>query len=173
MRLQAKSHCLVWGCLAALISYGSANPERDIGTAPALAEAEEIDAPAPAGMALASIGPGVLVARDTKSLENKTTIGETTPAEPEERLASVDPNITIRLARPEAEIPAVANGKVKPEETAGACLRSDECVDQYLWSIYDRTLKLDTAKIEERIKVTVKKKGKSRTVTKTVSKFVN
>jgi hypothetical protein len=40
-------------------------------------------------------------------------------------------------------------------------------MDQYLWSIYQRTPKIDTAKVREQMKVTIKKKGKVRTVVRT------
>src|SRR5207253_8155339 len=47
------------------------------------------------------------------------------------------------------------------------------CIDQYLWSVYQRAPKVDTIKVPERTKVTVKKKGKTRTVIKTVIKLVD
>jgi hypothetical protein len=52
------------------------------------------------------------------------------------------------------------------------CVELDVCIDQYLWSLYERTSKVDTVKVSERIKVTVKKKGKTRTVVKTLTKYV-
>ena len=48
----------------------------------------------------------------------------------------------------------------------------DACIDDYLWSLYERTPKVDTNKVTERIKKTVKKKGKTRTVTTTITKYV-
>src|SRR5262245_16520729 len=53
-----------------------------------------------------------------------------------------------------------------------ACLESDVCIDQYLWSLYERTPKVDTVKVEERIKVKVKNKGKTRTVVQTLTKYI-
>ena len=53
-----------------------------------------------------------------------------------------------------------------------ACIQPDVCVDQYLWSLYERTPKVDTVKVEERIKVKVKTKGKTRTVVKTLIKYI-
>jgi hypothetical protein len=49
---------------------------------------------------------------------------------------------------------------------------TDVCIDGYLWSLYERTPKIDTNKVPERIKVTVKRKGKTRTVTQTVTTYV-
>jgi hypothetical protein len=62
---------------------------------------------------------------------------------------------------------------VSPLEASDECVLSEECIDQYLWSVYERTRKVDTIKVQERIKATVKKNGKSRTVTKTVTKLVD
>ena len=57
-------------------------------------------------------------------------------------------------------------------EALDACLNSDVCIDQYLWSLYERTPKVDTIKVEERIRVKVKNKGKTRTVVKTLIKYI-
>lgn len=52
------------------------------------------------------------------------------------------------------------------------CLVVEICIDEYLWSLYERTPKVDTNKVTERIKTTVKTKGKTRTVIKTITKYV-
>jgi hypothetical protein len=62
---------------------------------------------------------------------------------------------------------------VSPLGASDECVLSEECIDQYLWSVYERAPKVDTIKVEKQIKTTVEKDGKSRTVTKTVTKFVN
>ena len=86
-------------------------------------------------------------------------------ADPDTRAAVADPVIKVPLAEPEVN--------VSPLEASDECVLSEECIDQYLWSVYERAPKVDTIKIEERIKVTVEKNGKSRTVTKTITKLVN
>ncbi len=53
-----------------------------------------------------------------------------------------------------------------------ACLEDQACIDRYLWSLYERTPKIDTVKVSEQTRVTVKRKGKTRTITKTVAKLV-
>ena len=78
--------------------------------------------------------------------------------------AVADPVIKVPLAGPEVN--------VSPLEASDECVLSEECIDQYLWSMYERAPKVDVIKVEEQIKATVKKNGKSRTVTKTVTKFV-
>jgi hypothetical protein len=60
---------------------------------------------------------------------------------------------------------------VRSIESPRECV-ADICIDEYLWSVYERTPKIDTVKVSERIKVAVKKKGKTRTVTQTVVKYV-
>jgi hypothetical protein len=60
----------------------------------------------------------------------------------------------------------------RPVETLDECLVVDICIDEYLWSLYERTPKVDVNKVTERIKTTVKKKGKTRTVTKTITTYV-
>jgi hypothetical protein len=57
-------------------------------------------------------------------------------------------------------------------ETLDEYFMAEICIDQYLWSIYQRTPKVDTIRVPEQIKVTVKKKGKTRVITKTVTKLV-
>jgi len=79
--------------------------------------------------------------------------------------AVADPVIKVPLAEPEVN--------VSPLEAADACVLSEACIDQYLWSVYDRAPKVDTIKVEEQTKTTVKTNGKTRTVTKTVTKLVN
>jgi hypothetical protein len=57
-------------------------------------------------------------------------------------------------------------------DRADECLVAQICIDRFLWSLYERTRKVDTIRVPEQIKVAVKRKGKIRIVTKTVSKFV-
>jgi hypothetical protein len=58
--------------------------------------------------------------------------------------------------------PAVGSTEVLDE-----CLAVDSCIDRYLWALYQRAPKEDAVKTEEQRKVTVKKKGRLVTVTKT------
>jgi len=61
---------------------------------------------------------------------------------------------------------------VRVVEMPNECLVVEICVDDYLWSFYERTPKVDTNKMKERVKATVKKKGKTRIVIKTMTKYV-
>jgi hypothetical protein len=84
------------------------------------------------------------------------------PATPPMQLAAVSPTDPVQNTAP----PAASS------EGLDACPEPDACIDQYLWSLYERTPKVDTIKVEERIKVKIKKKGKTRTVVKTLTKYV-
>src|SRR5262249_23750056 len=84
------------------------------------------------------------------------------PATPPVPLAATSPTDPVQ----NAARPAVRS------EALDACPEPDVCIDQYLWSLYERTPKVDTVKVEERIKVTVKNKGKTRTVVKTLTKYI-
>jgi hypothetical protein len=77
----------------------------------------------------------------------------------------------VSLFRPEpaTEYPQPA---ARPFETLDECLVVEICIDEYLWSLYERTPKVDTNKVTTRIKTKVKRKGKTRTVTKTVTSYV-
>jgi hypothetical protein len=86
------------------------------------------------------------------------------PAAPPMQLASLGtPDPVQNAARP----------AVSSFEALDACLEPDVCIDEYLWSLYERTQKVDTVKVTERIKLTVEKKGKTKTVVKTLTKYVS
>ena len=145
MRLLNGFGCFLCGSLAVLLCAAPANPNRHVKAA--LAPLDAIAALAHSDAALA--GP-----------ELRTAL-----ADPDTRATLADPVIKVPLAEPEAN--------VSPLEASDTCVLSEECIDQYLWSVYERAPKLDTIKVEEQIKATVEKDGKSRTVTKTITKFVN
>jgi hypothetical protein len=67
--------------------------------------------------------------------------------------------------------PAEASRAPGATEDSHEC--SDSCVDQYLWSLYQRTPKEDSVRSQEQRKVTVKRKGKLVTVTRTFTKLAD
>jgi len=71
------------------------------------------------------------------------------------------------------EIPPDGKEVVTSPETPDECLLREVCIDQYLWSVYQRTPKQDSVKMVERRKVTVKGGGKARTVIKEFTKLVD
>ena len=75
-----------------------------------------------------------------------------------------DPVAETSTAAPE---PEQANRAAGSTEVLDECFVVDTCVDRYLWALYQRTPKEDAVKIQEQRKVTVKKRGRLVTVTKT------
>jgi hypothetical protein len=154
-----------------------------------------------AAVASADAGPvGALLARAVASVAAVTTShrelpepAATSAAAPATDAATVDADAresAFRLAAvsateaPETRAPLVSLFRPDPveEEARSAaravepldeCLVIDICIDEYLWSLYERTPKVDTNKVTEQIKTQVKnKKGKTRTVTKTITNYV-
>ena len=56
---------------------------------------------------------------------------------------------------------------------ADLCAARQTCIDEYLWSLYQRAPKQDTVKVVERKKVLVKADGQPRSVAKEVAKLVD
>jgi hypothetical protein len=83
------------------------------------------------------------------------------------------PPVQVATASTPDPVSDDAKEAVRHAETLDECLVSETCIDRYLWSTYQRAPKVDTIKVAEKIKVTVKKKGKTRTVIKTVTKLVD
>jgi hypothetical protein len=85
-----------------------------------------------------------------------------------------DPRPPVRLVslfRPATPTDDPKPGK-RAVETPNECLVVEICVDDYLWSFYEVTPKVDTNKITHRVKATIRKKGKTRVITRTIVKYV-
>ena len=143
--------------VAALLSVGAAaRPDVSATALPDVSTAalSYADTKAPVPFNLASLPDVKLVSLGGTAVAalgdaNTADLGDTNLA------ALPDTNIKLNLREPTIEC------------------RDYGCIDGYLWSLYERTPKLDTVKVSEKRKVTVKRKGKTRTVTKTFTKYVN
>jgi D-alanyl-D-alanine carboxypeptidase len=96
------------------------------------------------------------------------------------RLAMADPTEKVEASPEQAkEITAEdqgagrASGGIDSVEVLDECFVVETCMDRYLWALYQRTPKEDTVAEQERREVTVKKRGKLVTVTRTVTTSVN
>jgi hypothetical protein len=67
------------------------------------------------------------------------------------------------------EIKEAANSAELPVQ----CGTAGSCIDRYLWALYQRTPKENAIKVHERRQVTVKRKGKTVTVTRTFTRLVD
>ncbi len=75
--------------------------------------------------------------------------------------------------------PALAESKAEPKNAVSTleireeCLVAEICIDRFLWALYERAPKQDTIKVHERRKVTVRKKRRTVTVTRTFTRAVD
>jgi hypothetical protein len=125
-------------------------------------------------------GPAVVSAAVPVTVADTAIVGAASPG-PSPMPPPENPEDLVQVATVSTPDPVQSDvlGAVRSSETLGSletldeCLVADTCIDQYLWSAYQRTPKLDTIKVSEKKKVTVKKNGKTRTVVKTVTKLVD
>ena len=99
-------------------------------------------------------------------------MGSAAPPDPHPMPRPAALPMLFAVVSPAAPVQNAAKPAAGSLEALDACLEPDACIDQYLWSLYERTPKVDTVKVQERIKVTVERKGKRRTVVKARTKYV-
>jgi hypothetical protein len=73
---------------------------------------------------------------------------------------------------PSQENPVGASTALISPVTINGCATNDGCIDAYLWSLYERTPKVDSIRQSVQRSVAVKRKGKIRTRLVTVSRLV-
>ena len=159
-----------------------------LAAAPALTIVEAApETPAPA-IKLASADPALILPVDAPPApqitpEPESIVSEAAPVAPPEpiKLASADPTeiVTTDALSPAA----IASGPVTPASKASPpadtvavldeCFVMDACIDRYLWTLYQRTAKEDSIKVQERRAVTIKRKGKTVTVMRSFTKLVD
>jgi hypothetical protein len=93
--------------------------------------------------------------------------------DPSQTLPADLPREQVATANPSDAAPNDVKEAVSSIEILDECLVAEICIDRYLWALYQRTPKEDTIKEHERRKVTIKKKGKTVTVTKSFTKLVD
>jgi D-alanyl-D-alanine carboxypeptidase len=168
----------VLACIAALGAAGFDNT----GAAPIV----ERHAPSVAAVARFAdqLPPISLAAADAVAAGRSVT--ETAAAEPTPASHAPEPIVTAALTdtsemlppetspeqvagSPTAREPGGTHPAVDSTEVLDECLVVDRCIDRYLWLLYQRTPKEDSVKTQERRKVTVRKKGRLVTVTRTLT----
>ena len=118
-------------------------------TSPAIAQ-RDTTAATPAPIVVASAAPEPIVTAALTSA-TETLPGETAP----DQAASSG----VVTAQPNDD----------GVEVVDDCIILESCVDRYLFTLYQRAPKEDAIKVEEKRQVTIKRKGKQVTVTRTVS----
>jgi hypothetical protein len=181
----------VWlaGFGSAVVQTTAAIPVEHRRAALPAADTERADTPQ-----LAAMGNATVANIDVTPAEPETAMATTIIAAPDEpNTAAPDEPLMVVAALPDSsqvpapELPLVQVASADPSDPAPAdvkqvvrrieildeCLVVDICIDQYLWALYQRTLKEDTNKVREQRKVTVKRKGKIVTVTRSFTRLVN
>jgi hypothetical protein len=98
---------------------------------------------------------------------------QTASADSSEMLSAETPPAQGATASPQDRAPDSTTATVSSVEVLDECYVVDACVDRYLWALYQRTPKEDSIKLNERRAVTVRKKHKMVTVTRTFTKLVD
>jgi hypothetical protein len=168
------------------VAFGSAGIENT--AAPTLdrlapfhtADFKLTDAPLPAAMGNAGVG-NVEAARAAGLVRGAPT--DRTAASDEPRSidgpALANSSEMVPPEKPPVQV-ATASMPMIPKNTKDAvssidvldeCLEG--CIDRYLWALYQRTPKEDTIKVQELRNVTIKRKSKAVTVTKSFTKLVD
>jgi hypothetical protein len=88
-------------------------------------------------------------------------------------LPSEAPPTELATVTPTDPVPDPAQPALSTIEINEECLVAEICIDRYLWALYERAPKVDAIKVHERRKVTVKRKGKTKTVTRTFTRRVD
>jgi hypothetical protein len=89
-----------------------------------------------------------------------------------EDASPVAPSVQITTASKSHRV-QTEKERVSSIEIFDECLVPEICIDRYLWALYERAPKVDTAKVVEEIKETVEKNGKPKTMTKKVTSYVD
>jgi hypothetical protein len=173
--------------VAWLAGFGSAGIE-NTGSAPIVdhpalsltADAEVADAPQTIAMGdaavdnadVAAAGSMMVTATETMAVSNEPKSNvEAAPTDSSHMLPPEAPRVQEATASTPDPVPSGAKDTVNSIEILDQC--AEMCVDRYLWALYQRTPKEDTIKVHELRKVTVRKKGKMVTVTKSFTKLVD
>jgi hypothetical protein len=165
------------------IENTGAVPIEDRAAPSLIADTERVDAPQAAAMGNADVAhddvataaePVTVTAADTTAVpEEPKSIVDAAPPD----LSQIPPHETPPVQLATASTPDPGPDEVKaaagPAGLLGQCGIADSCIDRYLWALYQRTPKEDTIKVQERRQVTVKKKRKMVTVTKTFTRLVD
>jgi hypothetical protein len=152
---------------AGLLGFGSPRientgaPIEGSRATPATAGAEPIDAPQATAMG-----------EDGVSVTDVAIVDAALP-DPRPMPRPEAPSVQVATASTPDPVQGYAKEVVSSIETPDECLVAEICIDRYLWSVYQRTPKVDTIKVRDQIKVTVKKKGKTRTIIATLTKLVD
>jgi hypothetical protein len=185
-----RSAILATGFVGLLAAFGPAQirnigaaPRKDISSTSLPTEQELAGAPQPSSVhnddpgqtdaAMAKLSLAGAVADVSIALNKPELVVETASTNSSDVPPAEPAPVQVAMANP-SDIELGGAGKaVSSIEIPDECLVVDICVDRYLWALYQRTPKEDSIKEFERRKVSVKRKGKMVTVTRTFTRLVD
>ena len=132
----------------------------------ASADPSEIIAPAPAESVMKKVTETTAQLSDYEPI----SLFEISPAS--QALSSEEPATELAMVNPTEAVPDYAPA-IPILEINEECLVVEICIDRYLWALYERAPKIDAIKVTEQRKVTIKRKGRMKTVTRTFTKRVD
>jgi hypothetical protein len=139
----------------------------------ALPEPSPVLAPETARVQIATVSTPDPVHTDAKeAVSSAATLDESLP-DSSQMLGPETPPVQIATVSTPDLVHSNAKEAVSSAATLDECLVPEVCIDQYLWSVYQRAPKQDTVKVVERRKVIVKINGKPRTVIKEFTTLVD
>jgi hypothetical protein len=94
-------------------------------------------------------------------------------ADPSQVLSPEEPSTDVAMVSPTDAVPDNTQPAIRTLEINEECLVAEICIDRYLWALYERAPKIDAIKVHEQRKVTIKRKGKTKTVTRTFTRRVD
>jgi hypothetical protein len=174
------------GRIGASVENAGAKPIVERHEPALLARTELTNIPQVIALASAAIGD-VDVATATVSVLDKATqtttdlyryepisLFEISLNDSSQTLPSETPPAEVAMVTPTDPVPDTARQAISTTiEINEECLVAEICIDRYLWALYERAPKIDAIKVHERRKVTVKRKGKTVTVTRTFTRRVD
>lgn len=115
------------------------------------------------------------VAETTANLSSYEPISlfEISLTDPSQVMSPEEPSADVAMVNPADAVPDNAPPAISILEINEECLVVDICIDRYLWALYERAPKVDAIKVQEQRKVTIKRKGKTKTVTRTFTRRVD
>jgi hypothetical protein len=181
--------------IAWLSGFGSAGignagavPIDDRRAASLAANAGFADAPQTTAMDNAAVANAVVASADvatafeavtgpatdtTATSDEPKSFVEAALSDSSQTLPPETPPVQVATANTPDPVLNDAKEAVSTIEILDECLVVDICIDRYLWALYQRTPKEDSLKEHERRKVTVKRRGKTVTVTRSFTKLVD
>jgi hypothetical protein len=168
------------------IENAGAMPIEDRRAPSPIADAQLTAAPPAPEMGNAAVANAAVVNADvpptTELVRETATDNMAASAEPKSIVEAALPDSSqlllpeswpVQMAALSPSDPVTDDAKeaVRSIEIADECLAVDSCIDRFLWALYQRTPKEGIIKVHEQRKVTVKKKGKTVTVTKSFTRI--